>query len=175
MGYKSLMSTPFKAALTLSVPLPDEAATLRLGGNLAAILRPGDLIALTGGLGSGKTTLARAMILARLAAFGRAEEVPSPSFTLVQTYETPDLLLTHVDLYRIEDEEELVELGLDDAVDEGVLIIEWPDKAPDALTRLHAMRLDIELTIVGEGRREARLASTEAGWASRLQGWGKSE
>jgi tRNA threonylcarbamoyladenosine biosynthesis protein TsaE len=141
-------------------PLPDEAATQALGAALARAVRPGDFIALRGDLGAGKTALARALIQSRL---GAEEDVPSPTFTLVQSYEAPDLLLTHVDLYRIDRPEDARELGLADALDEGVLLVEWPDR----LGALPADRLDIELVLVGESAREARLTGHGV-WASRL-------
>lgn len=166
------MSQATPAFPVLRITLPDEGRTQRLGRDLAALVRPGDMITLSGGLGSGKTALARALIQAHLARFGLDEDVPSPSFTLVQTYESPELLLSHVDLYRIEDEAELAELGLADALDEGVLLVEWPEKAEDALARLRAVRLDIKLEIMEEGAREARLSPASAAWAQRLGTWG---
>jgi tRNA threonylcarbamoyladenosine biosynthesis protein TsaE len=155
--------TDSKAALTRKVPLPDEAATAALGAALSRALRAGDFIALRGDLGAGKTALARALIQARLGPDGAGEDVPSPTFTLVQSYEAPDLLLTHVDLYRIDRPEDARELGLADALDEGVLLVEWPDK----LGALPADRLDIELVLVGETAREARLTGHGV-WAARL-------
>lgn len=148
------------------VALPDEAATRALGAKLARLVVAGDFIALRGGLGAGKTALARALIEARLAAHGLAEDVPSPTFTLVQTYETPDLLMTHVDLYRLDRPEDAAELGLADALDEGVVLVEWPEK----LGRLPKDRLDIDIRLVGEGEgREARLTGYGS-WARRLEG-----
>lgn len=148
------------------IPLPDEAATRALGQGLARLVAAGDFIALRGGLGVGKTALARALIDARLAAHGLAEDVPSPTFTLVQTYETPDLLMTHVDLYRLDRPEDAAELGLVDALDEGVVLVEWPEK----LGRLPKDRLDIDIRLVGEGEgREARLTGYGS-WARRLEG-----
>lgn len=152
-----------KPAETLLFPLPDEAATRALGRALSRLVRPGDFIALRGDLGAGKTALARALIQARLGPDGGGEEVPSPTFTLVQTYEAPDLLLTHADLYRIDRPEDARELGLADALDEGVLLVEWPEK----LGALPADRLDIELVLVGEHAREARLTGRGI-WAARL-------
>ena len=113
--------------------LEDEAATAALGARIAAVLRPGDIVALSGPLGVGKTALARGFI----AALGHPGEVPSPSFALVQPYEDLDPRVWHVDLYRIEEASELGELGLDSAVD-AVLLVEWPERAgpaawPDAL------------------------------------------
>lgn len=111
--------------------LDDEAATARLGARLASRVRPGDVITLSGPLGVGKTALARGF----LAALGHEDEVPSPSFSIVQPYEDLDPPVWHVDLYRIEDPSELEELGLDAAA-HAVLLVEWPERAgawPDAL------------------------------------------
>jgi len=156
---------------SFSIALSDERMTQRLGHDLAALVKAGDMITLSGGLGAGKTALARALIQSHLSGFDQSEDVPSPSFTLVQTYESPELLLTHVDLYRIEDESELTELGLADALDEGVLLVEWPEKAPIALECLRAERLDITLEIMGEGAREARLSPAGPAWETRLKRW----
>ena len=123
--------------------LADEAAMLELGHRLAQGARIGDVIALEGGLGAGKTTLARGI----LEALGLQEEAPSPSFAIVQPYDIPDVRLpvAHVDLYRLDGPEEVEELGLDDYLADSLLIVEWPDRLgeeawPDAL-RLH---IDIE-------------------------------
>jgi tRNA threonylcarbamoyladenosine biosynthesis protein TsaE len=104
--------------------LANEDATVRLGAELAALARPGDVIALSGPLGVGKTALARGFI----AALGHRGEVPSPSFAIVQPYEDLDPPVWHVDLYRIEETSEIEELGLDSAAD-AVLLVEWPDRA----------------------------------------------
>lgn len=113
--------------------LEDEQATLNLGRGLAAVLRAGDVVTLTGPLGVGKTALARGI----LGALGHHGEVPSPSFAIVQPYEDLDPPVWHVDLFRIEDRSELDELGLEGAAD-GVLLVEWPERAgtsawPEAL------------------------------------------
>src|SRR3954447_20357196 len=113
--------------------LEDERATSRLGGRLARVVKPGDVITLSGPLGVGKTALARGFI----AALGHDGEVPSPSFAIVQPYEDVVPPVWHVDLYRIEDASEIEELGLDAAAD-AVLLVEWPERAgeqawPDAL------------------------------------------
>jgi len=159
------MPDPFvKPAAGRVVKLPDEAATERLGQALAALLVPGDFVALRGDLGAGKTALARAVVRTRLG--DPDEEVPSPTFTLVQSYDAPDLLITHVDLYRIESPQDAAELGLADALDEGALLVEWPEK----LGAQPRDRLDIDIRLVGEGDvREARLTGHGI-WASRVEG-----
>jgi len=104
--------------------LEDEQATFDLGAGLASVLKPGDVVTLSGPLGVGKTSLARGI----LAALGHEGEVPSPSFAIVQPYDELDPPVWHVDLFRIEDASELDELGLDSAAD-GILLVEWPEKA----------------------------------------------
>ena len=113
--------------------LEDARATLALGAALADEVRPGDVIALSGDLGAGKTTFARGL----LAALGLEGEAPSPTFAIVQPYAPPEtrLPVAHVDLYRLDDPEDAVELGLDDLRADGVLLIEWPERLGDALWR----------------------------------------
>ena len=113
----------------MTVALPDLAATASLGAAIAGRLAPGDAVLLKGDLGSGKTTLARAI----LAALGVRENVPSPTFTLVQAYETPRLMVSHYDLYRLKRDSELEELGLEDALEQGAALIEWPERAESRL------------------------------------------
>jgi len=127
--------------------LPDEAATQALGRSLAVSLRPGDALCLTGPLGAGKSTLARALIRALTTP---DEEVPSPTFTLVQFYETAGFPLAHFDLYRLSDPDEAYEIGLDEALDGGVALIEWPQRLEG---RLPATRLDIDIALDGDARR----------------------
>ncbi|PCD03585.1 tRNA (adenosine(37)-N6)-threonylcarbamoyltransferase complex ATPase subunit type 1 TsaE [Sphingomonas spermidinifaciens] len=143
------------------IDLPDEAAALAFGQRLASVLRPGDAVTLSGPLGAGKTTIARGL----LAALGLVGEAPSPSYAIVQSYAPPEVRLPvlHVDLYRIEEEGELLELGLDDARYDGALVVEWPERVaahvfPDAL-RLTlivaadgARRLTAEVPTAWEGR-----------------------
>ena len=116
----------------METALPDLAATAALGARIAAVLRAGDLVALGGDLGAGKTTLARAI----LTALGLDETVPSPTFTLVQSYDTPLLRVSHYDLYRLKNEAEMQELGLDEALEDGAALVEWPERAslPEGLT-----------------------------------------
>jgi tRNA threonylcarbamoyl adenosine modification protein YjeE len=134
--------------LSAVFPLPDLAATGRLGARIAGRLRPGDLVALSGELGAGKTTLARAI----LTSLGMAESVPSPTFTLVQSYETAALTISHYDLYRLKSAREMDELGLEDALEQGAALVEWPERAA---ARLPVDRLTVELSAHGDGRRAA--------------------
>jgi len=136
--------------------------TEELGRRIASFLTAGDTIALEGDLGAGKTTLARAI----LRALGVTGEVPSPSFTLVQQYDTPRLKIAHCDFYRIEDPAEIDELGLEDAVKEGAVIIEWPQRAPD---RIPADALAIHIEILGENDRAVQF-SGPARWAQLISG-----
>ena len=139
--------------------LENEAATVELGRAIARRLRPGDAVCLRGGLGAGKTTLARAVIRALTSP---EEEVPSPTFTLVQAYDGGEFPLAHFDLYRLDSAREAEELGLDEALDTGAALIEWPERLGDAQP---ADRLDVELAVEGEGRR-ARLTA-HGSWTKR--------
>lgn len=133
-----------------SILLADDDATTALGGRLAPLLRAGDTLLLEGPIGAGKTHLCRAIIQARLAAVGQSEDVPSPTYTLVQTYSDGETEIWHADLYRLSDPFELVELGLDEAFDTAITLVEWPD-------RLGEMAPDTALTLTlaseGTGRR----------------------
>lgn len=107
-------------------------ATARFARALAPLLGPGDVILLDGPIGSGKTHFARALIQARLAADGApVEDVPSPTFTLVQTYDTGAIEIWHADLYRLTHPDEVEELGLTQAFDEAICLVEWPDRLGD--------------------------------------------
>ena len=128
-----------------TLPLPDLAATAELGAKIAAMLAPGDAVLLKGDLGSGKTTLARAI----LTALGVSESVPSPTFTLVQTYDTPRLTVSHFDLYRLKRAAELDELGLEEILENGAAMIEWPERAQE---RLPGDALTIHLSADAERR-----------------------
>lgn len=140
--------------------LADEAATARLGEAVAAKLRSGEAVCLSGPLGAGKSTLARALIRALTTP---GEEVPSPTFTLVQFYEGPRLSVAHFDLYRLTSPDEAYEIGLDEALDAGAAVIEWPERLEGALP---PDRLDIEITLAGDGGRNARIVPHGA-WEGR--------
>ncbi len=127
--------------------LADEGATEAVGRQLAAAIRPGDVVALSGPLGVGKTALSRAV----LRAAGHAGEVPSPTFAIVQPYDDLPVPIWHCDLYRLEDASELEELGLDSALGDGVLLIEWPEKA-GAAAWPQALRLLLDFAADGQRR-----------------------
>lgn len=126
---KTMVMAEASAITPLTVPLPDMAATQALGARLAQALRTGTCVALWGDLGAGKTTLARAI----LRGLGVTEDVPSPTFTIVQRYETPALVVHHYDLYRLKSAAEMTELGFDESLEDGAVLVEWPERAPDAL------------------------------------------
>lgn len=129
--------------------LEDVEATLDVGRELGGVLRAGDKIALSGTLGAGKTTLARGI----LAGLGYDGEVPSPTFAIVQQYEPPEtrIPVAHIDLYRIEEPEEIPELGLEDTLIDGAMIVEWPDRMPDAFWQ-DALKIVLEITDEGNRR-----------------------
>ncbi|EHH06657.1 MULTISPECIES: bifunctional tRNA (adenosine(37)-N6)-threonylcarbamoyltransferase complex ATPase subunit type 1 TsaE/phosphotransferase [Agrobacterium] len=139
--------------LPITIPLEGEKDTIRLGEDLALALKPGDCLALIGDLGTGKSTLARAFI--RAVADEPDLEVPSPTFTIIQTYDAR-IPVAHLDLYRLSDVSELDELGIDEMLEDGICLIEWPDIATDILPPEQTVTLT--LTHSGEGR----LASIEA-------------
>ena len=131
--------------VTTRIPLPDETATDALARRCAARARPGDTFLLEGEIGAGKSHFARAFIRARL---GAETEVPSPTFTLMQTY-GPEEAIWHVDLYRLADTGELVELGLDEALGRAICLIEWPDRLGDLRPRDAAI---LHFSVSGAGR-----------------------
>lgn len=147
--------------------LRGEEATRALAQRLAPCLRAGDTLLLEGPIGAGKTALARALIQACQAAAGQpAEEVPSPTFTLVQEYEAGDLAIWHTDLYRLSQPEEALELGLDEAMGQALCLIEWPDRL-GPFTPADALRLTLEATPDGQARRCA-LSGGSAALRARL-------
>lgn len=151
---------------TMTFDLPDEQATAALGAALAGIVEAGDAILLDGDLGAGKTVLARGLIQA---AVGEDIEVPSPTFTLVQDYETPRILIHHFDLYRLEHPDELLEIGIEDALAEGVSLFEWPDRLGPWTPR-HALTIRLR---IADGARTAEIDGPPA-WRERLTSLARS-
>lgn len=140
--------------------LPDTKATLAAGRAIGDALRPGDIVALSGPLGAGKTVMAKGI----LAALGFAGDVPSPTFAIVIPYDVPDtrFAVHHIDLYRLEDMAEIEELGLDDALSHSALIVEWPERLGD---RLWPDALCIAIAIEATGRRLT--VDAPASWKAR--------
>lgn len=140
--------------------IANPAATEALGARLAALVRPRDVITLSGPLGAGKTSIARGL----LAALGLEGEAPSPTFAIVQPYAPPEtrIPVLHIDLYRIEDVGEMEELGLDEAEQDSVLIVEWPERAPGRWSQALALTLDFA---PGGGR--ALTAGVPSSWKGR--------
>ena len=146
----------------MRLDLPDLAAMMRLGEAIAAVLNPGDVVALSGGLGAGKTTLARAII----AALGYEGEIPSPSFAIVELYDPPAvrLPLVHADFYRLKHPDEAEEIGLDDYRQGAALLAEWPEHAGGFAHEPACLAIALEVADQG------RIAIVEAGadWLGRL-------
>ena len=140
--------------------LPDPAASEAIGAALAAVVRAGDIVTLSGPLGAGKTSIARGL----LAALGLEDEAPSPSFAIVQPYAPPEVRLPvlHVDLYRIDDAAEIDELGLEEALNDSLLLVEWPEQAPERWPAALALALTME----PDGARRLT-ATVPPGWEGR--------
>ena len=149
----------------LIIDLADEAATAALGARLAACARPRDVLLLHGDLGMGKTALARGFVTA--AAPG-TDEVPSPTFTLVQTYPSPRGTIWHFDLYRLKDPDEIWELGFEDALVDGILLIEWPDRLGSLAPR---DRLDLTLSLgaTPDARQAKLVPAGKSDWLDRVR------
>ena len=151
------------ATQTIKIELAGLKDTHNLAERIAILAEIGDVISLSGDLGAGKTEFARAFIRALTDA---DEEVPSPTFTLVQTYEGKSGEIYHFDLYRINTPEEVLQLGIEDAFRDGIAIIEWPEKMGQFLPR---GRLDVNLTVTkGKNHRQAELAA-HGHWVERLR------
>src|SRR5712691_6082039 len=145
------------------IELPDEAATAALAARVAALARAGDVIALKGELGAGKTSFVRAFIRAR----GAAGEVPSPTFTLAQVYELGESTIWHFDCYRLRHPEEAWELAIEDAFNDGISLIEWPERLGPLLP---ARRLLIRLCAGSTATARRAKIDPAAEWAARLAG-----
>ncbi len=168
------MAAPQLRPEILNFELPDEAATARLAQSLAALARKGDVIALYGGLGSGKTAFARAFINALPGSGGsplpEPEEVPSPTFTLLQAYERAPAPVWHFDLYRLTRPDEVYELGFEEALGEGIVLIDWPERLGPLLPA-ERLELRFEFAERNEARRVALIGiGTGTGtWPRRLR------
>jgi len=156
--------------LDRTLHLTDAEATAALAIRLAPALQAGDCILLCGPIGAGKTHFCRALIQARLAALGRAEDVPSPTFTLVQVYDGGNVEIWHTDLYRLTSADEVFELGLDEAFDSAICLVEWPDRL-GPFAPANALSLTLTPDESGESRL-AHLASSSARWAAVVDGLG---
>lgn len=157
------MNAPDSAPLTVMVELADEQATLALAASLARLATGGDIIALTGDLGVGKTTFARGFIHAK---HPTPEDVPSPTFTLVQVYETGNETIHHFDLYRLNNPEEAYELDIEDAFISSISLIEWPDKLG---TLLPTDRLDVTLEFAQSPTARRATLAAYGDWSTRLK------
>ncbi len=146
----------------IQLVLTSEPETVALGARIAEMLRPGDMVGLAGNLGAGKTTLARALVRHLLP----GEEVPSPTFTLVQIYDVRQFKIWHADLYRVKARSELRELGFEEALEDGVLLVEWPDRMAEDLPD---DRLDVIME-VDDGAEDRRVKLIGRGsWALRVK------
>lgn len=152
-----------------STILSDEEQTQRLAARLSRAVHAGDIVALSGDLGAGKSTFARALIRERMS--DKNLEVPSPTFTLVQSYEPDDgAPLLHTDLYRLSGPEDVEDLGLDDEMAGSILLVEWPDRMPQDWWH-SALRIDLRLAESGNGTgRSVTFSSQDSAWQNRLKG-----
>jgi tRNA threonylcarbamoyladenosine biosynthesis protein TsaE len=145
----------------ITVDLPDETATADLAARLAAIAEPADIIALKGELGTGKTVFARAFIRER----GEPDDVPSPTFTLVQIYDVGPTAIWHFDLYRIRTPEEAWDLGIEDAFTAGISLVEWPERLGPLLPE---RRLEITFSFGADPGARRLLLDPSKEWQARL-------
>jgi tRNA threonylcarbamoyladenosine biosynthesis protein TsaE len=147
--------------------LPSESSLCAFGACLAPLLSVGDTLLLVGEIGAGKSVLCRAIIQTRLAALNRAEDVPSPTFTVVQTYDLGTVDLWHCDLYRLERPEEGDALGLEEAYASAITLIEWPDRLGDRLPP-EALVIDLTIPTDAPDGRAITFTAMGSGWASRV-------
>ena len=155
------------ASHALDLTLHDADQTARLAVTLGRALTAGDVVLLTGDVGAGKTHFARALIQSLLAV---PEDVPSPTFTLVQTYDAPAAAIWHADLYRLTSVYEIEELGLTDAFSDAICLVEWPDRLGDLRPE---DALDLTLTVTGDDTRRLSATWNHDKWPEKLGAWRK--
>lgn len=155
------------ASHALDLTLHDADQTARLAVTLGRALTAGDVVLLTGDVGAGKTHFARALIQSLLAV---PEDVPSPTFTLVQTYDTPAATIWHADLYRLTSVYEIEELGLTDAFSDAICLVEWPDRLGDLRPE---DALDLTMTVTGDDTRRLSATWNDDKWPEKLGAWRK--
>ncbi|MEX6632600.1 tRNA (adenosine(37)-N6)-threonylcarbamoyltransferase complex ATPase subunit type 1 TsaE [Hyphococcus lacteus] len=146
---------------TIELNLPDEAATKAFAATMARVLNDGDIVRLAGDLGAGKTTFARAVI----AELTDVKDAPSPTYMLVETYDNDQFLLWHFDLYRLEDPNDVWELGLEEALEGGVVLIEWPERIDGLLPE---KSLGLRLETSGPSKARRAILDVDEDWAKRL-------
>ncbi len=148
---------------TFEIALATPDATRALAEAIALRLHPGDVVGLIGGLGAGKSAFARAAITRLLAAEGRREDIPSPTWTLVQIYETRAAEIWHADLYRLGDAGEIAELGLQEAFATAICFVEWADRL-GSLAPAHRLEVDLGFAPGHDDSRVATLRPVGPGW-----------
>lgn len=156
------------AAHRHEIRLSNEAATIEVAAELGKHLSPGDTVLLSGEIGAGKTAFARALIQSRMRAYGTIEDVPSPTFTIVQPYSVGDAEIWHADLYRLGDSSEIAELGLDMAIETAICLIEWPDRLGELLP---IAALSVCLSTTGDmDQRILSFSWSDPKWPNKLGG-----
>jgi tRNA threonylcarbamoyladenosine biosynthesis protein TsaE len=155
-----------QAGFAQEISLDSPEATARLARRIAPLLVRGDCLLLEGPIGAGKSHFARSLILERLARAGRSEDVPSPTYTLVQTYSDDITEIWHADLYRLSSPDEVVELGLSDAFDSAICLVEWPDRLGNEAPK-SALSVSISIGEVAE-QRTFRFHAPDTRWADIL-------